>query len=146
MAWMLAGVLSLGGAAIAQAQQATEATQKAIAVLEERWAQAERTNSIEMEAPLLADKFAQTDSDGKVLDRAHYLADDKATKYTSVGLEDLHVTVLGNTAIARYVAKSKGTDAEGKPFDSNARWTDTWVKMPSGKWQCVASHGSRVKT
>ena len=21
----------------------------------------------------------------------------------------------------------------------------TWVKMPSGKWQCVASHGSNVK-
>jgi len=33
-----------------------------------------------------------------------------------------------------------------KPFDETARWTDTWVKMPSGKWQCVADQDSPPPT
>ena len=49
------------------------------------------------------------------------------------------------TAIATGGFKGKGTDESGKPFETNERWTDTWVKMPDGKWQCVASHGSDIK-
>jgi hypothetical protein len=30
-------------------------------------------------------------------------------------------------------------------MDVNERFTDTWVKMPGGKWQCVASQSSPVK-
>jgi ketosteroid isomerase-like protein len=40
--------------------------------------------------------------------------------------------------------KGKGMDS-GKPFNEHLRWTDTWVKMPDGKWQLVASHYSPVK-
>jgi DNA alkylation repair enzyme len=48
--------------------------------------------------------------------------------------------------IAEYTGfKGKGTDPSGKPLDENERWTDTWVKMPNGKWQCAASHASTVK-
>ena len=47
-------------------------------------------------------------------------------------------------AIATGGYKGKGTDS-GKPFDEHLRWTDTWVKMPNGKWQLVASHYSSVK-
>jgi len=43
------------------------------------------------------------------------------------------------------VLKAKGTDEKGKPMDVNARWADTWVKMPSGAWQCVLSQGSNLK-
>jgi hypothetical protein len=34
----------------------------------------------------------------------------------------------------------------GKPLDVNERWTDTWMKMPGGKWQRIASHVSSLKT
>ena len=94
---------------------------------------------------LLADKYVSTDYDGKVSNRTESLADEKATKHTSVAVEDLHVTVFGDAAVATLAYKAKGTDAEGKAIDSNARWTATWVKMPNGKWQRVASHGSRLK-
>lgn len=145
MAWMLAGALSLGCAAIAPAQQATAATEKAIAALEEKWAQAEGANNYDAAAALLADKFIMIDPGGKIYNRTETIADGKATKFASVALEDVHVTVFGDTAIAREGFKSKGTNAMGKPFDSYTRWTDVWVKMPDGKWQCVASHGSDVK-
>jgi ketosteroid isomerase-like protein len=96
-------------------------------------------------APLLADKFISTGSDGKVSDKSAALADAKASKYESMEYEDVKVTVFGDTAIATGGSKARGTDASGKPMDNHSRWTDTWVKMPSGQWQCVASHVSTVK-
>jgi len=96
--------------------------------------------------PLLADKFVSTEIDGKVNSKAETIARAKASKYESAEYSDLKVTVFGDTAIATGGFKGKGTDESGKPFDIYVRWTDTWVKMPSGKWQCVASHGSTIKT
>ena len=142
--WCLIGLLSLGSAAWSQAQT-TGATEKAVAALEEQWLQAQKTNNPDLEAPLLADKFVNTQSDGKVMNKAESLADAKATKYVSAEYEDVKVTVFGNTAIATGGFKAKGTDASGKPMDIHERWTDTWVKMPNGKWQCVATHGSTIK-
>jgi hypothetical protein len=39
----------------------------------------------------------------------------------------------------------KGTDAAGKAIDGRERYVDTWVKMPDGKWQCVASASAAIK-
>jgi ketosteroid isomerase-like protein len=141
--WCALGVLLLSSAAIAQAQTGT--TEKAVAALEEKWAQSQRTNNPDLAAALWADKYISTGTDGKVSNRAKTLADAKATKYTSVDIADLQITVFGDTAIASLVFKAKGVDAKGKPMDEHERWTDTWVKMPNGSWQCVASHGSEIK-
>ena len=142
--WCLIGLLSFGSVAWSQAQGTGE-TEKAVAALEQQWLQSQKTNNPDLVAPLLADKFIGTGPDGKLTDRAQALADAKATKYTSMEYEDVKVTVFGDTAIATGASKSKGTDASGKPMDEHVRWTDTWVKMPSGKWQCVASHVSPIK-
>jgi uncharacterized protein (TIGR02246 family) len=142
--WCLIGLLSLGSAARSQAQQ-TGATEKAVAALEEQWLQSQKTNNPDLVAPLLADKFVNTSTDGKVTDRTETLATAKATKYDSVDYDGLKVTVFGDAAIATGTFKAKGTDSLGKPMDLNERFTDTWVKMANGKWQCVASHGSLIK-
>jgi ketosteroid isomerase-like protein len=140
----LLGLLSLGSAALSQAQQTSGATEKAIAALENQWLQSQKTNNPDLVAPLLADKFISTGADGKVTNKAQALADAKASKFGSAENEDLQVTVFGDTAIATGLWVGKGTDENGKPLDAHDRWTDTWVKMPSGKWQCVASHSSPV--
>ncbi len=142
--WCVVGLLSLGSAALSQAQ--TGATEKAVTALENQWLQSQKTNNPDLVAPLLADKFVNTGTDGKVTGKTEMLANAKATKYDSVEYEDLKVVVFGDTAIATGGFKGKGTDASGKPMDEHVRWTDTWVKMPSGKWQCVASHGSPIKS
>jgi ketosteroid isomerase-like protein len=142
--WCLVCLISLGSAAWSQAQQ-TGATEKAVAALEQQWLQSQKTNNPDLVAPLLADKFVGTGSDGKVENKTESLADAKATKYDSIEYEDVKVTVFGDTAIATGGSKAKGTDASGKPMDNHDRWTDTWVKMPNGKWQCVASHVSSIK-
>jgi ketosteroid isomerase-like protein len=140
----LVGLLSLGIATRSQAQT-TGGTEKAVAALEQQWLQSQKTNNPDLVAPLLADKFVSTDSDGKVENKAELLARSKATKYASVEYNDMKVTVFGDTAIATGGFKAKGTDESGKPLDVNEQFTDTWVKMPNGKWQCVASHVSPVK-
>jgi ketosteroid isomerase-like protein len=144
--WILCliGLLSLGSAAWSQAQT-TGGTEKAVAALEQQWLQSQKTNNPDLVAPLLADKFINTGSDGKVTGKAETLATAKATKYDSAEYEDVKVTAFGDTAIATGGFKAKGTDPSGKPLDVHERWTDTWVKMPNGQWQCVASHGSPVK-
>jgi ketosteroid isomerase-like protein len=139
--WFLIAVIALTSAAWLYAQADTE---KAVAGLEQKWLESQKANNPDMVAPLLADKFVSTGSDGKVNDKAGSLADAKKTKYTSAEYENVKVTVFGGTAIATGGFKGKGTDASGKPMDVHERWTDTWVKMPSGKWQCVATQSSTL--
>ena len=143
--WCLVGLFSLGSAAWSQDKQAGGGTEKAVAALEQQWLQSQKTNNPDLVAPLLADKIVVTEADGKVNDKAATLAFYKNTKWDSAEYDDVKVTVFGDTAIATGGFKGKGTDAMGKPFDNNERWTDTWMKMPSGKWQCVASQATPIK-
>lgn len=141
LAFMVVMSLCLGE--IARADGPAE---KAVAAAEDQWTQAEKTNNADAAESLFADKFIFVDTDGSVNSRAKYLADWKATKYTSVDVSDFHVSVTGHTAVVTMIFKSKGTLANGKPMDINARWVDTWVKMPDGKWQCVLSQGTDKKS
>ena len=130
---------------VASAAWAQGGTEKAVAALEQQWLQSQQTNNPDLVAPLLSDKLVETFSDGKVMDKTAALAMAKAMKYSSAEYYDVKVTAFGNTAIATGGFKGKGTDASGKPFDSNERWTDTWTKMPDGKWQCIATQSTPVK-
>lgn len=142
--WRLLGFVLLVSAGWSQAQK-SGGTEQAVAALEQQWVQSQKTNSPDVLAPLLADKLVSTNSDGQVAGKAETLARAKSIKYESAENNDLKVTVFGDTAIATGGFKGKGTDASGKPFAEDERWTDTWVKMPNGQWQCVATHTSRIK-
>jgi ketosteroid isomerase-like protein len=143
-AWYLIALLSLGGAVSSQAQQTSGGAEQAVAALENRWLQSYKTNNPDLVSPLLADKFVSTGADGKVMNKAESLADAKATKNASADYENLKVTVFGGTAIATGGYKGKGTDPSGKAFEVHLQWTDTWVRMPNGKWQCVASQDTPI--
>jgi uncharacterized protein (TIGR02246 family) len=143
--WCMLGLLALVGVAAVQAQQAAGGTEKTIIALENQWLKSQKTNNPDLVAPLFADKFVSTGNDGKVMNKAESIADAKATKLTFAEYENVQVTVFGDTAIAVGGAREKGTDSAGKPLDIHDRFTDTWVKMPDGKWQCVATHVSTIK-
>jgi ketosteroid isomerase-like protein len=145
IAMCMLGVIALGVIAVGPAVAADESAEKAVAAAEEQWTQSEKTNNAALAAPLLADRLIYIDTDGSISNRAKFLADSKGTKYVSVDAEDFHITAFGNTAVATMVFKAKGTDAKGKPLNIHARWADTWVKMPDGKWQCILSQGSDLK-
>ena len=142
--WCLLGSVLLTSAVWSQADKGA-ATQQAVAALEQTWLKAQQTNNPDLVAPLLADNFMQTSGQGKLTTtKAEALADAKTIKWSSVDYIDVKVTVFGNTAIATGGFKGKGTAAAGKAIDENSRFTDTWVKMPGGKWQCVASQDTPI--
>ena len=137
-------MISLGSAAWSRAQQ-TGGIEKAVAALEEQWLQAQNTNSPDLLTPLLADKFVSTSPEGKVTGKAETLVDVKTFEKNSGANSEMKVIVYGDTATAIGILKAKTKDPSGKIVDLNLQWTDTWVKMPNGKWQCIASHGSPIK-
>ncbi len=136
------GLLATASWTLAQKNAATE---KAVADLEQQWLKGQRNNDVSLIEPLLAEGFTNTNSDGKVENKTENLATGKATHYTSVDYLDMKVMVFGNAAIAIGNFRAKGTLPDGKPLDSNERFTDTWAKMADGKWQCLASHQSPIK-
>jgi ketosteroid isomerase-like protein len=143
--WCFICLLSLASVTWSQEKPTGGGTEKAVAALEKQWLKAQKASNPDLLAPLLAEKFVSTDSDGKVMDKAETLADTKSTKWDSAEYGPVKVTVFGTTAIATGVFKGKGADGSGKPLDVHERWTDTWVKMPNGQWQCVASQVTPVK-
>ena len=142
LVWCAVALMSLMVAAQTKDNSGTE---QAVAGLEQQWIDAAKASNPDALAPLLADKFVNTSSDGKVIGKAETLAHTKAAKWETNQISDVKVTVFGNTAIATGDWAGKGTDENGKPVDAHERWTDTWLKMSDGKWQCVASHSSTIK-
>src|ERR1700690_83700 len=120
--WLGCVLVALAVAGVSWSQGGTA---KAVEALEQQWLQSQKTNNPDLGAP--------------------HLAEAKATKYTSIEYEDVKVMVFGDAAVATGASKATGTDAKGKPLDNHVRWTDTWVKMPGGKWQCVAGPVSAIK-
>jgi hypothetical protein len=140
----LVGLICLAAATGSHAQAPAAGTEKAVTALENQWLESEKTNNPDLIIGLFGEKYIATGPDGTLEDRAQTLADAKARKWTSAAYEDVKVQTYGDVAIATGGYKGKGTDS-GKPFDEHLRWTDTWVKMPDGKWQLVASHYSPIK-
>jgi|SRR5579862_3460067 len=133
------------GAAWSQAGPSTADTEKAVAALENQWLLSERNNTPDTAVPLLADKFVYTGADGTTYEKTQFLATVRKIKFSSMENSDVKVKVFGDTAIATGASNEAYLDESGKAVAQHTRWTDTWVKMPGGKWQCVASQETAVK-
>ena len=94
-------------------------------------------------APLLADDWRLTHSDGRVQDKREYL-DELATgqrrngQVVNLGVQ---VRVYGSTAVVTGISVQSGTNS-GVPWSGRFRFTRTWV-LRDGTWVMVASHSSR---
>ena len=119
--------------------------EKAVSDLEYQWAEAQRLGKADVVGPMLADNFVNTDADGATYGKAQLLSNLKGGKWEENGISDVKVKVYGDAAVATGSWKGKGVDGDGTHIDRSERWTDTWVKMPNGKWQCVASQQTTSK-
>jgi ketosteroid isomerase-like protein len=116
-----------------------------VAHLEQVWADAQKAGDAAKIAPLLAETFVNTDVDGTKSGKAELLAELKGGKWEVNEISDVKVIAYGDTAIATGAWAGKGTEGDGTKVDRHERWTDTWVKMKDGKWQCVASQQTGTK-
>ena len=127
---------ALASALPALAQNSPD-VEKAIADLEQKWAEAQKDGKPDVVDPLLADRFVNTDTDAKVSGKKDLLANLKGGKWEHNAISDVKVTVFGHVAIATGAWAGKGVDGDGTKVDRHERWTDTWVRMRGGLWQCV---------
>jgi ketosteroid isomerase-like protein len=122
---------------------AASVSQELIA-LENKWTEEAKKGNADGVAPLLWADYVTTDADSSVHNKAESLARIKTAKWEINEISDLQVAVHGDAAVVTGTWRGKGTEG-GKSVDAHERWTDTWVRMPNGKWQCVASHSSPMK-
>lgn len=95
----------------------------------------------------VAADFAGVSSKNKFVDRSGILSDFKGDKdtYKTAKNEKLNVKMYGsNVAVVTGRARETGTGKDGKAFDRTFLFTDTWM-MRGGKWQCIASHATKIK-
>jgi ketosteroid isomerase-like protein len=127
----------------ATAQNSPE-LEKAIAGLETKWATAQKDGKTDIVSPLLTDRFINVGTDGKLTTKDELLAHMKPGHWDDYGISDVQVIVYGHIAIATGLFTGKGQIGDHK-VDIHERWTDTWVRMPGGIWQCVASQQTEIK-
>jgi ketosteroid isomerase-like protein len=136
-------VITLGS--IAMAAQQSDAREAKLLVLERLWNEAQVNRDSAALDALVAERFVNTEYDGEVSDKTRFLSDikDPLFKPSSVTIQDVKVTLYGDTAIVVGNYHAKGT-YQGRPYDHLGRFTDTWV-LDGDKWQCVASHTSLLR-
>ena len=137
------GLVSISAAKRLATQGSVE---KTIMDLERQWEKAAVESDAKAIDALIAPDFVTVQESGSLQNKADYIAGLLNQKIQTSSTTDMKVQVYGNTAVITALAYAKGTEkASGKPFEFRVRFADTWVKMPDGKWQCVASAGSPVK-
>jgi ketosteroid isomerase-like protein len=127
------------------AVSATSGVEDQIKKLEQDWAEAALKGDATVVDRFEADDILSTDPGGRVTDKAQDKKDLSSgdLKFLSQELSDVKVRVYGNTAVATGANTLKGT-YKGQDISGTYRFTDTWVKR-NGKWQAVASQGTKVQ-
>ena len=94
---------------------------------------------------VLAPEWMVTQSDGTIRSRAAVLHDAfvaRTVTIESMVVDDVTVTVLGDTAIVRGRTEATGVAGDQRG-SARLRFTDTFIKR-SGQWQAVASHATAM--
>lgn len=115
-----------------------EAVRAEILAIENQWATAiERQDAAAFER-LAAEDFRFVEEDGRVLNRAQYIAarSHNPENVESAVQDEIEVRQYGDAAIATGRSIIHGT-RDGVPFVHRFRWTDMYVRR-AGRWQAVS--------
>jgi ketosteroid isomerase-like protein len=143
-------VLVFGAAVLAQTQTQPKSgsVEQELIKLENGWNDALVNEDWRFLDRILADDFISTDVNGNVSTKAVAMAAATAIlgggvkPISSAVADDFKVYVYGDVAVVNFRLTSKN-QFKGKENIGLERHTDTWIKR-GGRWQCVASHYSRI--
>jgi ketosteroid isomerase-like protein len=143
--WKLFSVLLLLSAQLhAQNTAQVGAEQARILSLENAWNQAVQLKDLAALRLLLGTELVYVDYDGKLMDKAEYMASVKAPSLhpTRIVSESMSVHLYGAAAMVNGVYRENGL-RDRKPYSLRERFTDFWVHR-SDTWVCVASHSTLI--
>lgn len=118
--------------------------EEALQLADLQWNHFRLHNDAKSLAPLLADRWVLTHSDGKVQHKQDYL-EQLATgsrRNTAITNHDSVIQYYGDTAIVTGRSVQSGIGEQG-PFSGSFRFTRTW-QWQDGRWVMLASHSSRL--
>jgi len=130
-------------AAAAVASAPAEDVEGTITQLEKDWVAAIEKKDTATLDKLLAANFVGTSSTAHTFNKEEAIGDIKESRYVvdKMDLDEISVNVYGDTAVS-FTSQEEKSRYEGKDSSGHYHFTDTWVKR-DGKWQVVASHGTR---
>jgi ketosteroid isomerase-like protein len=124
--------------------QRVQSDQEILMELERNWDAAVRRKDVGFIERVLADEFVVTYAEGVRSDKAKELtvAAEFNQQVDSVTLDEFVVKVYGDTAVVWFTQHLVGP-MQGRSVSLTFRYTDVWVQR-DGRWQCVASHATKV--
>jgi ketosteroid isomerase-like protein len=123
---------------------AQTAAEKELIKVENDWNTASIKRDTKTLELLYASEYHSTDYTGKTYTKAEDLKSttDPKNVFTSGVLSDLQVHIYGQTAVVTGLNTVKAS-YDGKETSGDYRFTDVFVKR-DGRWQCVATQGTKV--
>jgi len=125
-------------------QPKSESAEQELLKLEQDWTNALVKADVAFLDRIRAEDYTWTDAQGVVWNKAQ--SDAALTSgedvISSMVVDDMKVRVYGDAAVVTGRNTMKET-LKGKDISGQERFTDTWIKK-AGRWQCVASHGSKI--
>ncbi|MGH8053611.1 MAG: nuclear transport factor 2 family protein [Stenotrophomonas sp.] len=108
------------------------------------WNQLRLQGDAQSLAPLLAEDWLLTHSDGRIQHKTDYLQElaTRQRRNSRIDNEDVQMRRYGDTAIITGTSVQAAV-SDGKPWQGRFRFTRVWVQR-DGHWQMVASHSSRL--
>ena len=125
---------------------ATQNVEATITQLEREWVAAIVKKDTAALDRLLADDFNGTSPTAHLYTKEMAIKDLAAGTYVvdAMELDEISVNTYGDTAVA-FTSQEEQSRFGGKDFSGHYHYTDVWTKK-DGRWQAVASHGSRYET
>jgi ketosteroid isomerase-like protein len=113
-----------------------------ILALENAWNRALELHDVQSVAGLVDDRLINIHDDGRLENKAEYLARVGGTSSQKDDLEQAvnesqRARIYGNCAVVTGLYRAKGVK-DGKPYLLRTRFSDTWIYR-DGKWVIVAS-------
>jgi hypothetical protein len=124
----------------------TENVEAVISQLERDWVAAIVKKDTATLERLLAEEFNGTSPTAHTYPKALAIDEIKSGKYVveSMNLDDISVNAYGNAAVA-FTSQEEKSRYEGQDVSGHYHYTDTWI-LKDGRWQVVASHGTKYAT
>jgi ketosteroid isomerase-like protein len=137
-------IITVATAAGFQSRPATIPDQQVLIQLERDWNAALQRRDVTFLGRVLADEYLVTTAEGQRGTRAQELVLAAAfdQQIDSSTLDEFVVKVYGNTAVVWYTERLTGPK-QGRRVELTTRYTDVFVRR-AGRWQCVASQGTKV--
>jgi ketosteroid isomerase-like protein len=145
-AFALISLLSAPSVSVSAGPADDKAVEELITRLERSWVAAIVNKDAAAIDRLLASDFAGTSPNAHFYTKEMAIDDLKRGTYVveKMDLDEVSVNVFGNTAIA-FTSQEEKSRYANEDFSGHYHYTNVWLRR-NGRWQVVASHGSRFET